>query len=338
MPDPEQTKESVEQFCDKVKAEDEQEEKLLLEEFAEKVESEKKNARAEEAEVRKDDSVLPAFFAAESEKKIAASGKGCITGTGISPDEKQEALEAKLEKAADTIEDDVRDTHFAKKPSQTAERLLIEDNGFLIDEETGEVLGLIHPEKGLIALASVDGPQEEEKDRFLIEDSESLDWVLEKRAELDGNILALKARLKAIQSNMQSMIKIQQGRVASLEYLFDEQIKEYTKAKLQADAGLKKKPKKSLKSPFATVKFTSSGGGFEIVNTAKAVKFLREYEAGFAVKVEESVLKSRIPPMIKTLIEADDDGKLVDCGIRIVPKQENMKVTSNIQLPVEGGY
>lgn len=182
------------------------------------------------------------------------------------------------------------------------------EDGFKIDEKTGEILGLVSE------------PGNE------IEDAKMLESIIQRFFNVESAKASLEAQRDAISANLNAMIKDQTQRLAYLEMCFFPQFGDYLRAHLK-----RKKDgsyaRKSIPTAYGKIQLRELPGSMEVDDTAKAVAFLRRYQCEEAIKVTESVLKSKIPDMIRGIIEADTKGTVVsDSGLRLIPKSEKVKI------------
>lgn len=141
-------------------------------------------------------------------------------------------------------------------------------NGFIVNVETGEVLG--HIDTG---------------DQFAVTDLKSAEWVLEKMQAQDSEIAGLGLRRQAIIDQLDSMVRDNKRRRDWLEYRFGNDLMAF------ADDALKDAKSKSLKTPYGTLGFRLNPGSIKVREEAKeyAVTWAKEH-APDAVKVTESIL------------------------------------------------
>ena len=109
------------------------------------------------------------------------------------------------------------------------------EDGYLIDTETGEVVGLSE-ETG-------------KQDPFRVCDMASAEWVLSKMQACDAEITALQLRLEAIQKQLGQMIVEKERRRQFLTFRFHDELEAFARQTL---SGAKTK---SLRTPYGTMHF-----------------------------------------------------------------------------------
>ena len=151
-------------------------------------------------------------------------------------------------------------------PVTTEPEIVIVD-GYYIDADTGEVLGLVGQPT----------PWQPET----LADAE---WVMDKFQRADAEKLAIQARRAAIFEQLEAQEREVDGRRAYLESRFG--------AALQAIARreLSTAKIKTLKTTFGNLSFRIAPGSIKVLDTAKAVAWLRAVGLSEAVKVTETVL------------------------------------------------
>ena len=148
----------------------------------------------------------------------------------------------------------------------------ISKDGFVVDIETGEILG--H--------AKAQG-------RFAVTDAASAEWVLERIQASDAEIAALDARAKAISENIAAMRKEHEKRRDWLLTRFTLELDLFAANEL---AG---KKTRTFKTPFGTLSYRTTPGSIKVLDMDVAVKWAEMYEPD-AVKVVKSVLVSNVGP------------------------------------------
>ncbi|HSW63361.1 MAG TPA: host-nuclease inhibitor Gam family protein [Dissulfurispiraceae bacterium] len=169
-------------------------------------------------------------------------------------------------------------------------------DGYIVDVETGEILG-------------VDGREE-----FRVTDGASAEWVLEKMAYEDAAVLALEAREKAILENIRAIRQKHDNRRKFLEYRFGEELAAFAKAAL---AGGKTK---TWKCPFGQVSFRNVPAKIVVDDNDLAIDYLEEVGELEAVKIVRSVLTSKLSPERREVLMA---GEIHIPGLHVEPAIEN---------------
>lgn len=120
-------------------------------------------------------------------------------------------------------------------------------------------------------------------DEFHVEDMASAEWVLERMAEVDGDILGLEARLAAITDQMGAMVRDRKNRREWLDRRFGAELEHFAAGEL---LGAKTR---TLKTPYGSLSFRTSPGSIKVVNEEGALEWAKAH-CPEAVKVKESVL------------------------------------------------
>ena len=152
-------------------------------------------------------------------------------------------------------------------------------DGFVVDVETGEILGM------LIDRATTE--------RFHVIDSDSAEWVLDKMQQNDAAIAALESRKRAIVANIDKMLAGLQSRQKYLSWRFTPELENFARKQLALSK------RRSLATPFGVLAFRKTKRKVQVNTTYKddAVAFLEVYHPALtdAIKVEKSVLVSKLP-------------------------------------------
>lgn len=159
----------------------------------------------------------------------------------------------------------------------------IEIDGFIVDQETGEVLG--HAESGSLA---------DDRDRLV-------GWALKKRAEALASAAGLEAHMNlliaGVKERLETQIREAERKAAWIESAYGLTIQSWAEDNIPAG-------KKSVKHDWATVGFRSSRESTKILDPEKALAFCK-MRFPEAIKIVESVLVSEIPDAEKPALPAD---------------------------------
>jgi len=175
---------------------------------------------------------------------------------------------------------------------------LIRENGWVIDPNTGEVVGVYGwLEKGVV---------ETEQDL----------WILQKKMlDVDSLIIGEKAQLRRIQEMCEKRIKTLESRRNWME------LKYGVSATLVARELLPRN-KKTYTSPYGEITFRNSKAKIKFTNQEAALTWARCHQPD-AIKVAESVLVSKLSPQsihdLTTYLGMRPD------GCEIIPEQEVVK-------------
>lgn len=137
---------------------------------------------------------------------------------------------------------------------------------YLVDAETGEVLGLA-----------------EIKPAFIVDSKDAAEWVLERMSECDGEILALTARRDALVKNLNTQIDATRKKRDWLDLRFKGELCFWAGEVL---AGAKQR---FVQTAFGRVTFRKTPGSIKVADVVAALDWARK-NAPDAVKVTESVV------------------------------------------------
>jgi len=152
----------------------------------------------------------------------------------------------------------------------------IEQDGFIIDVETGEVLGLAKPE-------------------FHVTDASSADWVLEKMLDAKASITRENIKLKSITENIESKKRDYQRRIDYLEFRFGAELEAFAAKELE---GAKTK---TWKGDYGQLKFRTVNGGVRVKDADEALAAAKQLGWVDAIKVKEEFQISKLTPDQKAL-------------------------------------
>ena len=174
---------------------------------------------------------------------------------------------------------------------------LIEMNGELWDEETGEYAG---PASGWIT------GEESPEDLALL--------VMRKRMDIEASIQAEKDKLDAITNNMVKIIGKHVARLEWLERQYNAQLQDYALTQLprKADGSLKVK---TWTCPYGSVSFRTVAEKVKVVDEEETVAWLMEHNPE-AVKTKHTVLVSKL----------SDFATIHAPGIEIIPATESVTI------------
>jgi len=152
---------------------------------------------------------------------------------------------------------------------------LVEMNGELWDEETGEYAG---PASGWIT------GEESSEDLALL--------VMRRRMDIEASIQAEKDKLDAITNNMVKIIGKHVARLEWLERQYNDKLQDYALSQLprKADGTLKVK---TWTCPYGSVSFRTVAERIKVVDEEETVAWLMEHNPE-AVKTKHTVLVSKL--------------------------------------------
>lgn len=169
-----------------------------------------------------------------------------------------------------------------------SQEIIIQD-GYRIDAETGEVLGLAEP--------------------FQVTDVKSAEWVMEKMFDAESKARAYELQAQGILDNLAKLTKSHRSKAEWLKTCYGSQIEEVAKSNLP-------KGKKTWTSLFGSVAFRVTKAKIEVVDEGIAIEWAKAYYPE-AVKVKESLLKSEIPT---------DEVYPPESGLAYIPEGESVTI------------
>jgi hypothetical protein len=175
---------------------------------------------------------------------------------------------------------------------------LIRENGWVIDPNTGEVVGAY----GWLENGTVESEQDL--------------WLLQKKMlEVDSLIIAEKAQLKRIQDMCAKRIKQLESRRTWMELKYGVPATEVARELLPRN-------KKTYTSPYGEITFRTSKAKITFSDQSAAVAWARTY-APDAIKTAESVLVSKLSP--ENVSDLTLYKEIRPAGCEITPEQEVVK-------------
>jgi hypothetical protein len=155
------------------------------------------------------------------------------------------------------------------------QREYIIDGGFMIDPETGEILGML-----------------DTTDRFEVKAQDDAEWVLKKMLSAEADMAAIDnmpdvIRAKAVLENAEKLKKEQQCKLDWLHRRFDNELGEFARRQLEGQKG------KTLKTIYGSISLRVKKGGLKVLDPAKAL-LMAKMDYPHAVKTTESFLISML--------------------------------------------
>lgn len=195
---------------------------------------------------------------------------------------------------------------------------IIEHNGYYIDDETGEVHGIMgHDKLGTDCFSEAVGQTDDQivyQERFEVNSREAAEWVLDKMADADAAAIAIKARKAAFLENIDKQMNAVVNRHRYLVGRFQPDLQAWAERELAITK------RKSITLDNGTLKFSACGGGIKVLDEEAALEWARDF-AATAIKKTETVLVSLLPEGVDlpvTLFER-------------VPKGANFKITTGVK-------
>lgn len=153
----------------------------------------------------------------------------------------------------------------------------VDPRGFVIDTETGEVLGCPEP-----------------RPQFHVTDRESAEWVLHKMQDLQAEKVAIEARLKALTDNLNAQIHEVERRLGFLQYRFGGELFDWAREEIA------KQPHgpKHVKTDYGKIGFRATKGSIKVADEEAALSWA-ERQAPEAVVIKKAVHVSALPQALK---------------------------------------
>lgn len=136
-------------------------------------------------------------------------------------------------------------------------------DGYIIDIESGEILGLAQPE-------------------FHVTDEDSANWVLEKIMDEEVDMVRLETKLKALQENIQSQIQTKQRRAEWLRMKFGPELEQFARKQLEGQKA------KTLKMDYGQLSLRTVKGGLRVKDADAALMVAKLRGWDNAIKVKET--------------------------------------------------
>ena len=180
---------------------------------------------------------------------------------------------------------------------ESAQLTTIEFDGYIINNETGEVVDLISPAQ-----------------EFHVTDASSADWVLQKLCDAESEIARRRLIIASVIERQETEIRAQERRIEYLKFRFGQELEAFAKENLPAN-------KKTWKGTYGEVSFRLTSPRLDVVNEGDAIRWAQA-NAPDAVKVETSLLKSKLPAELLDLPAA----ALGSMGLSAVPAGESVTI------------
>lgn len=190
-------------------------------------------------------------------------------------------------------------------PEVTGPATEVDSDGYIFRVDTGEIVGHV-----------------DATERFRIDSVEAADWALNKRAEIDGLLLALRARRRALLDNMDQLEASLVRRISWWDYRFGSELIGFARTLLKGKS-------RTVQFAWGKVSFRATKGRSEILSQTEAVEYVRLY-APDKVKIKESVDVAGVLAAMEKARDAGDEDKpnwFVQTGA-----DENVTITTGIEL------
>lgn len=189
-------------------------------------------------------------------------------------------------------------------------RLTHEDDGYLIDTETGEVVGLAGPAGGV----EHDRHQWSNALGMEVLTDAAAEAILDRRQALDATLAGMKARRAAILANLDAMEKATQNRLDWLQVAHGAELESWCRHRI---AGGKAR---SVRTPFGTVGLRKLPARLEVIDPDEALLWAEANDP------ERVIVTRRLHTA--GLIKRDD---LPETAFRIVEPSERCYVKTGVE-------
>lgn len=177
-----------------------------------------------------------------------------------------------------------------------------EIDGYVIDNETGEILGLT-------------------KSTFEVTDEKSADWVLEKIMDAEVEIARNDIKRKAILENLDTQDADQRRRIEFLKWKFGPQLERF------ANKELANAKTKTWKGTFGKLSFRTIKGGLRVTDPDEALFVAQSNGFTNAIKTVETFQISKLTSEQRELLET----KLPN-GFEIKPDETSFKIETGVKV------
>ncbi len=150
----------------------------------------------------------------------------------------------------------------------------VSKDGFAIDPETGEVLGMVDDDGKILP---------ERSERFEIRTIDQAEWVLSLLVEQESTIAGLRAKRDAIVANIDSQIKQHENRLNFIHHRFDADLRWFAAEKIKGTKD------RSVKTAYGTLAFRATQCSIKVIDMAEAVTWAKG-NMPECVQVKESVI------------------------------------------------
>lgn len=174
----------------------------------------------------------------------------------------------------------------------------LELDGYKVDAETGEILGLAEP--------------------FQVTDVKSAEWVMEKMFDAESKARAYELQAQGILDNLAKLTKFHRSKAEWLKTCYGSQLEEVAKANLI-------KGKKTWSSLFGSVAFRTTERRLAVIDPLKAFVWCQK-NCPEATRVKNEVLVSQLSESAKIPLKAMNEDLVETIGFQWVPEGESMTI------------
>lgn len=186
--------------------------------------------------------------------------------------------------------------------SEAAPGHAVEHEGYWIDPETGEVVGVVEP-----------------KPEFRVDSRQAAEWVLQKLMDAEADVFAIQAREKAVLDNLAAQKKAAARKAEWLRARFGPELEEFARQELAGQKG------KTLTLDYGKVSFRAVAGKVTVADEARAMESFPE-----AVKVTKSLLISQVPKAQAAMLRDQGPDALLAAGLAWVEPSESVTIQTGV--------
>ncbi len=152
----------------------------------------------------------------------------------------------------------------------------VDADGWEYDVATGEVLG-----------------RPDVHELFEVRSVDDAEWVLELRSAIEGEIAGVRARLKAIESNLRALESAQVRRLSWWEWRFAPSLVAFARRQLTGKS-------RTVRFAWGKVAFRKTRGSTDILDPERALEFVRAWNPK-AIRVKEHVTTADVLATLHTI-------------------------------------
>lgn len=213
--------------------------------------------------------------------------------------------------AAEILEADFQAATSTEIVPSAAREVMTDTDGWVIDAETGEILG-----------------RSDLSDRFEVNSDDAADWALELRSRLEADLLAVDARLRAVQEMLGAIKRERMRRLSWWEWRFRPSLEAYARTKLT-------KKVRTAMFTWGKVAFRTTAGSHEILDMERAVAWVRMW-APKRVKVVETVGIKDVMAAAEIAEKATGEKAELPNWLKASGETESVKIETGVEMKLKG--
>lgn len=197
--------------------------------------------------------------------------------------------------------------------SVPALQLVQTEDGFLVDEATGQIHGHIDDRNPHLP--------------FVIDSEEKANWVLKLKSDIEGRIAGLQAQKAALVAQMDAVISRQTRKVAFWDYRFSTDLVRFSRTQLHGKS-------KTAQYAWGSVAFRNTQGTMVIVTPEEALEYVETF-APELVQVKKSVGVKAVLGAVAKASEQLGEKQEIPGFMKSTGPQENITISTGIMM-IEG--